>query len=230
MPVYSELITFGLCYKADVNKGACCVPPTLCLLLVLVFYWKRIMKVLCAEYNDRKEVAIVPVGDDVLLRNNGDFYIPEFTREVSCVPQFVVKICKLGKSISERFAFRYYDEIGVGVRFYADTLEEELKCKELPMVMASSFDSSAAISGMKNIGNRNPRYEMLVNNESVFQGCMFDLPTSVDCLVSLAGDFHTLKIGDFMYCGNLFRYRGLRAGDCITVLLEGEKILAFGIK
>lgn len=109
------------------------------------------MKVLCAEYNDRREVAIVPVGDDVLLRNNGDFYIPEFTQEVSCVPQFVVKICKLGKGVSERFACRYYDEIGVGIRFYADTLEEELRQKGLPVVMASSFDSCAAISGMKNI-------------------------------------------------------------------------------
>ena len=31
------------------------------------------MKILCAEYNDAGEVAVVPVGDDVLLRNNGDF-------------------------------------------------------------------------------------------------------------------------------------------------------------
>ena len=26
------------------------------------------MKILCAEYNDAGEVAVVPVGDDVLLR------------------------------------------------------------------------------------------------------------------------------------------------------------------
>lgn len=188
------------------------------------------MKVLCAEYNDRREVAIVPVGDDVLLRNNGDFYIPEFTQEVSCVPQFVVKICKLGKGVSERFACRYYDEIGVGIRFYADTLEEELRQKGLPVVMASSFDSCAAISGMKNIERRNPMYEMLVNKESVFQGCLSDLPVSIDRLVSLAGDFHTLKIGDFMYCGNPFRYRGIKAGDSVSVLIEGEKVLDFGIK
>ena len=75
------------------------------------------MKILCAEYNDAGEVAVVPVGDDVLLRNNGDFYIPDYTQQVSGVPQLVVRICKLGKSVGERFAGRYFEEIGVGVRF-----------------------------------------------------------------------------------------------------------------
>ena len=66
------------------------------------------MKILCAEYNDAGEVAVVPVGDDVLLRNNGDFYIPDYTQQVSGVPQLVVRICKLGKSVGERFAGRYF--------------------------------------------------------------------------------------------------------------------------
>lgn len=188
------------------------------------------MKVLCAEYNDEKEVAIVPVGDDVLLRNNGDFYIPEFTREVSCVPQLVVKVCKLGKCVSERFACRYYDEIGVGVRFYADTLEQELERKGLPGIMASSFDNSAAISGMKKIENRNPSYEMVVNDKVVFQGQAFDLPVNIDRLVALAGDFHTLKIGDFVYCGNPFRHREIKAGDSVRVLMDGEKVMEFNVR
>lgn len=198
--------------------------------IVWFFELYLIMKVLCAEYNSKKEVAIVPVGDDVLLRNNGDFYIPGFTQNVSCVPQLVIKICKLGKSVTERFACRYYDEIGVGVRFYADTLEEDLKRKELPGVMASSFDSSAAISGMKKIENRNPGYEMLVNDKSIFEGASNDLPVSIDRLVSLAGDFHTLKIGDFVYCGNPFRYRDVKAGDNIKVFMEGEKVMDFNIR
>ena len=42
------------------------------------------MKILCAEYNDAGEVAVVPVGDDVLLRNNGDFYIPDYTQGERC--------------------------------------------------------------------------------------------------------------------------------------------------
>ena len=65
----------------------------------------------------------MPVGDDALLRNNDDFYLPAFGKEWSCVPQPVVRICKLGKCVSERFAGRYYEEAGMGIRFYADDLE-----------------------------------------------------------------------------------------------------------
>lgn len=188
------------------------------------------MKILCAEYNQAGDVAIVPVGDDVLLRNNGDFYIPDFTQEVSCVPQFVVKICKLGKAVGERFASRYYDEIGIGIRFYADSLERTLEAKGLPQIVASSFDSSAVISGMRKIENRSLRYEMFVNEIPVFQGSIPELPVGIDRLIAMAGEMHTLKIGDYLYCGNPFRYRGIKVGDEIRVALEGENVMQFAIR
>ena len=89
------------------------------------------MKILCAEYNDAGEVAVVPVGDDVLLRNNGDFYIPDYTQQVSGVPQLVVRICKLGKSVGERFAGRYFEEIGVGVRSLQNNAGGTADCKKI---------------------------------------------------------------------------------------------------
>lgn len=187
------------------------------------------MKILCAEYNDKSEVAIVPVGDDVLLRNNGDFYIPEFTSEISCIPQLVVKICKLGKAVGERFASRYYDEIGVGVRFYADTLERELRAKGLPGVMAASFDSSAAISNLGKFEVRSLTYEMWINDVCVFQENSMDMVVGINKLVALAGDFHTLKIGDYLYCGGLVRF-SVKAGDCIRMKLEGEEVMRFEIR
>lgn len=91
------------------------------------------------------------------------------------MPQFVVKICKLGKAVSERFASRYYDEIGIGIRFYADSLERTLEGKGLPGIVASSFDSSAAISRMQKIENRSLRYEMWINDVAVFQGSIPEL-------------------------------------------------------
>lgn len=189
------------------------------------------MKILCAEYNETPEVAIVPVGDDVLLRNNGDFYMPDFTEELSCVPQLVVRLCKLGKSVSERFANRYFEEIGVGVRFYADSFEKELEAKNLPGVMASSFDGSAAISGLVGL-EECPEAEltMWVNENVVFSANKTKLPFSIESLIAYASEFHTLKIGDFLYCGNTFRYRGLKTGDRIRVSLNGVEKLNFEIK
>ncbi|MEG0796473.1 MAG: fumarylacetoacetate hydrolase [Odoribacter sp.] len=189
------------------------------------------MKILCAEYNREKEVAIVPVGDDVLLRNNGDFYIPEFSREVSCVPQLLVRICKLGKSVGERFAGRYFEEMGVGVRFYGDSFEEELRGKGLPIGMASSFDCSAAMSGLVSVADcREAVYVMSVNGVKVYEGSREGQAVGIERLVALSSDFHTMKIGDFLFCGGMFRYRGLKPDDRIQVCLNGKEMLDFRVK
>ena len=82
------------------------------------------MKVLCTEFSAQGTVSTVTAGDDMLLRVNQDFYVPEFAEYLSCVPQVVVKIDKLGKYISERFANRYYNQMAPGIIFHADALEE----------------------------------------------------------------------------------------------------------
>ena len=57
--------------------------------------------------------------DTALLRNNDPFYIPSFSQEVHYECELVVRINRVGKAISERFAHRYYDEVGLGIDFTA---------------------------------------------------------------------------------------------------------------
>lgn len=189
------------------------------------------MKILCAEYNAEGEVAVIPAGDDVLLRNNGDFYIPDYSSRVSCVPQLVVRVCKLGKCVGERFAGRYFEEIGVGIRFYADDQEEELRTKALPEVVASTFDCSAAISSLMPMGKETEwKYDFRVNDQRIHQGEAGCLPLNIGQLLAVASEYHTLKIGDFLFCGNLFRYRGLKIGDRLRLSLNGKELLDFKIR
>ena len=52
--------------------------------------------------------------DTALLRNNDPFYIPAFSQEVHYECELVVRINRVGKGIAERFAHRYYDQVGLG--------------------------------------------------------------------------------------------------------------------
>ena len=61
--------------------------------------------------------------DTALLRNNDPFYIPDFSREVHYECELVVRINRVGRAISERFAHRYYDEVGLGIDFTARDLQ-----------------------------------------------------------------------------------------------------------
>ena len=89
------------------------------------------MKLICAEYNKRGDVAYSVVGDNALLRNNDDFYIPDFAGHLTAEPHLVLRVSKIGKSVGERFAGRYYEEVGVGIRFHAEDLENSLLDKGL---------------------------------------------------------------------------------------------------
>lgn len=187
------------------------------------------MKILCAEFNAEGKTAVVTVGDDALLRNNEDFYIPEFAGCVSCVPQFVVRICKLGKSVGERFAHRYFEEVGAGIRFYADDYERELQEAGLPATGASAFDGSAAIGrlvGKEECGRAD--YAFQVNEKLVYGERLADFGR-IERLIALASDFHTLKIGDYLYCGSSFRCR-VREGDRLRLCFQGKEWMNFKLK
>ena len=84
--------------------------------------------------------------DTALLRNNDPFYIPSFSQEVHYECELVVRINRVGKAIAERFAHRYYDEVGLGIDFTARDLQRRAIAEGLPWESCKAFDRSAAIS------------------------------------------------------------------------------------
>ena len=190
------------------------------------------MKLLCAEYNEAGEVAYNVIGDNALLRNNDDFYIPAFATELSCVPQIVLRVGKIGKHVAERFAGRYYEEVGVGIRFYADNLERELQGKGLSSSMAFSFDGAVAISEWQKMENElsEVEFRFMLNGLEVNRMKILELLLSPEKIISKVSEFCILKIGDLIYSGNSFRQRVLKIGDRLSMCLGDRTLLDFYLK
>ena len=74
------------------------------------------------------------------------FFIPHFSNNIHYEVELVLKINKAGKHIEEKFAHKYYSEIGLGIDFTARDIQEECKSKGLPWEKAKGFDGSAQIS------------------------------------------------------------------------------------
>ena len=114
------------------------------------------MKIICIEGNypphggNGAEPGAEPVWflkpDTAMLRNNDPFYIPRFTREVHAACGLIVRISRVGRAVSERFAHRYYDEVGVGIDFTARDLQRQAAAEGLPWERCKAFDRSAALS------------------------------------------------------------------------------------
>ena len=82
-----------------------------------------------ANENLPKEPVIFMKPDSALLKDSKPFFIPDFSKRVDYETELVVRICRLGKNIAPRFAYRYYDAVTVGIDFTARDLQQKLRAE-----------------------------------------------------------------------------------------------------
>ena len=92
-----------------------------------------------------KEPVIFLKPDSALLKDGKPFFIPDFSNEIHYETELVVRISRLGKNISERFAHRYYDAVTVGIDFTARDLQRRFREAGNPWELSKGFDNSAVI-------------------------------------------------------------------------------------
>jgi acylpyruvate hydrolase len=181
-----------------------------------------------------KEPIVFLKPDTALLKNNEAFYFPSFTEVIDHEIELVVKISKEGKHIQEKFAHKYYDEIGLGIDFTARDLQQKAKEAGLPWTLAKGFNGSAPVSGfvsktdfsdMKNIS-----FSLTINGEVRQQGNSCDMVFNIDYLISYVSQFITLKKGDLIYTGTPKGVGAIAIGDVLEGFLENKKMLACEIR
>ena len=113
--------------------------------------------------------------DTALLRNNDPFYIPDWSNNLHHEVELIVKINRIGKNIEQKFAHRYYEEIGLGIDFTARDVQDRLKEKGLPWEKSKAFDHSAVISRefipVDSLPDRNTiHFHLNINDKTVQEG------------------------------------------------------------
>jgi len=182
-----------------------------------------------------EEPVIFMKPDSALLRNNDPFYIPEWTKEVHHEIELIIRINRIGKNIEQRFAHRYYNEIGIGVDFTARDVQQELKQKGLPWEKAKAFDQSAAISStffpISIFPDREAiQFKLKINGKSVQEGNSGLMIFGFDEIISHVSKYMTLKIGDLIYTGTPAGVGPVKIGDHLEGYLEDKKLFDFMVK
>jgi acylpyruvate hydrolase len=189
------------------------------------------------ELNNERpdEPVIFTKPDSAVLRNNAPFYYPDFSKDVHYEVELVLRICKEGKNIEEKFAHKYYDAIGIGVDFTARDLQQKAKEKGLPWDIAKGFNGSAPISDkflpvsafadLKNIN-----FSLSVDGETKQQGNTSFMLFSFDYIILYLSRFFTLRTGDLIFTGTPKGVGPVKVGNVLSAYVEQEKFLEFEVR
>jgi len=185
--------------------------------------------------NERPEEPVVFIKpDSAVLPKEQDFYIPEFSNEIHYEVEVLVKIKKVGKHIDEKFAHKYYDEIGLGIDFTARDLQSDLKKKRLPWEKAKGFDGSAVVGKWLKVTDfedlNDLNFSLFQNDEEVQKGNTSLMLWKIDELISYVSKFFMLKKGDIIFTGTPAGVGKIQVNDYLSGVLEGQELFTVKIK
>lgn len=203
------------------------------------------MKIICIGRNYAKHIEELanekpenPVvflkPDSAILPKKMPFFIPSFSNEIHYEVEILIKINRVGKHINNKFAHKYYDEIGLGIDFTARDIQDKCKEKGLPWEKAKAFDGSAVISEFfpkENFGDlNNLKFSLHKNEVLVQEGNTNAMLWKIDELIAYVSQFFTLKKGDIIFTGTPSGVGKVYENDKLIGKIKDQELFSIKIK
>ena len=203
------------------------------------------MKIICIGLNYRKHaiemdwpIPLEPVvflkPDSSLLKNNKPFFLPDFSDNIHYEVEVVIKISRLGKGISAKFAHRYYDEVTLGIDITARDIQSRQSKAGMPWELSKCFDGAAPVgsfipvTSLKDIGNID--FSLEINGKVVQKSNTSDMIFGFNEIIEYVSKFFTLKTGDLIFTGTPSGVGQLKKNDNLVAFLGNKPLLDFMIR
>jgi 2-keto-4-pentenoate hydratase/2-oxohepta-3-ene-1,7-dioic acid hydratase in catechol pathway len=169
-----------------------------------------------------------------LLRNNQNFFFPEFTQNIICGISVFFRISRIGRCIYKKFANRYYKEIGAGICFTAIDILQKLQAENKPADIARCFDFSLPISP-KTLSTDDINYNSIdvqldINGEIAQKYNTSQLLFDIDEIISCISQYISFKIGDIILIGLPDMATEIKTGYKLQAYINNIKMLDFEIE
>lgn len=127
-------------------------------------------------------------ADSALLNQQKPFFLPDWSEDIRYTPCRVLRISRLGKNISSKFAQRYYDAVAPGADFIAWDILQQAIDKKHSWTNSIAFDYSLAV------GN----WQIKTNEEDTIP---YDATTLIsdEQAICQASQCMTIRQGDLIY-------------------------------
>lgn len=169
------------------------------------------MKFICCTHNKNEkwpfDIYVMP--DTALHINKRPFFIPDYAEPCMMHVHQAIHIHRLGRSISERFASRYYD---------AATLCTRMEAPNLPHEVGRTFDECISVGEWIPI-------EQIPNSEY-----KTDFLAEANKAVNIISQYFTLRQGDIVLLSTVREPKEVAIDQHIEETYCGKTVLQFNIK
>ncbi len=169
-----------------------------------------------------------------LLYKNKPFFYPDFSEDVHYEGEIVLKMCKNGKNIQERYGHTYFEEITMGIDFTARDVQKRCKEKGHPWEIAKAFNGSAPVgtfiekSSLKDPNNIS--FQLSRNGEVVQTGQSNDMIFSFAHIIAHVSKYFLIGKGDLIFTGTPAGVGPTKIGDNFIGSIEGQDLLKCAVK
>lgn len=128
-------------------------------------------------------------------------YLPDFTADLRGQAVLLAKISKQGKCIAEKFAFKYYEQVGLALALTAYDRQQQLQAQGRPWELATAFDGSMIVGNfmaIKDLSGDEAKAVFTQNEVLVQEFSLRNAIQSLPLALHQASEYVTLRTGDLV--------------------------------
>ena len=171
--------------------------------------------------------------ETALLRNGKPVFLPDYANPAQLEVHLAVRICRLGRHISARFASRYYDAATVMPHFIAPALWEKTQKLGLPWDAALGFDNATPLGEFVEIAPSTVSqldFSLRVDGKEQMSGSTTQWLHHVDNVIAEVSQYFTLRRGDVLLMGAPTAPIFITPDHKVETYLGETCVLSFNVK
>jgi FAH family protein len=171
--------------------------------------------------------------ETALQRNGKPVFLPDYANPAQLEVHLAVRICRLGRHISARFASRYYDAATVIPHFIAPALWEKTQKLGLPWDAALGFDNATPLGEFVEIAPSTVSqldFSLRVDGKEQMSGSTTQWLHHVDNVIAEVSQYFTLRRGDILLMGAPTAPIFITPDHKIETYLGETRVLSFNVK
>ena len=188
------------------------------------------MKAILFDRDIQEPISFPPgmtlISDSAITLSGRPVFLPDFDTQWTAEFYIALKVCRLGKSISEKFAHRYYDRCTIAMRLVPTNVTSELRTHGRPTAICDIFDNALTLGNWVDICDIPETVTATIGDESI---TINGLKCIADNAISNVSRYTTLKIGDAIMLGRLTAAISVERGTQVHATIENQECLSLKI-